>query len=143
MGNHIEANEELEKITPKFRAHPNVLETRWEIYAKTKNWTACVDIGKALIELAPDRAASFIHCAFALHELKRTSEAFDILSPVAAKFPTNWTIPYNLACYSCQLSDLVGARGWLAQAFRLGNAKEIKLQALDDPDLAPLWTGEN
>jgi hypothetical protein len=52
-------------------------------------------------------------------------------------------IPYNLACYAAQLGDLVAAGDWLAQAFKLGNAKEIKLQALEDPDLAPLWAGEN
>jgi hypothetical protein len=26
LGNHLEANEELENITPKLRAHPDVLE---------------------------------------------------------------------------------------------------------------------
>jgi Flp pilus assembly protein TadD len=75
--------------------------------------------------------------------LKRTQEAFAVLLPVARKFPTEPTIPYNLACYTAQLGDLVAARDWLAQAFRLGNAKEIKVQALEDPDLAPLWAGEN
>ncbi len=28
LGNHIEANEELEQITPQNRAHPAVLEVR-------------------------------------------------------------------------------------------------------------------
>jgi hypothetical protein len=28
-----EANGELEKIAPKLRAHPSVLEVRWQIYA--------------------------------------------------------------------------------------------------------------
>jgi hypothetical protein len=58
------------------------------------------------------------------------------------RFPTEHIIPYNLACYTCQLGKLVEARDWLAQALRLGNEKEIKLRALDDPDLAALWTEE-
>jgi hypothetical protein len=37
------------------------------------------------------------------------------------------------------LGDLVAARDWLAQAFLLGNAREIRAQAAVDPDLAPLW----
>ena len=36
LGNHIEANEELEKITPKLRAHPDVLEVCWQVYAAAK-----------------------------------------------------------------------------------------------------------
>ena len=139
LGDYIEANKELESISPQFRSHHAVLEFRWQICAKAKDWIACVDIGKALTELAPDKAVSWIHHAYALHELKRTQEAFDVLSPVAVKFPADATIPYNLACYTCQLGDLVAARDWLAQAFRLGNAMEIKSRATEDPDLAPLW----
>jgi hypothetical protein len=31
LGNHLEANEELEMITPTLRAHPDVLEMRWHV----------------------------------------------------------------------------------------------------------------
>ena len=71
--------------------------------------------------------------------MKRTEEAWNALLPVATSFPSDPTIPYNLACYAAQLGRLPEARDWLAQAFRLGNAKELKLRALEDPDLAPLW----
>ena len=30
LGNHLEANEELEKITASLRAHPDVLVVRWK-----------------------------------------------------------------------------------------------------------------
>jgi hypothetical protein len=33
LGNHLEANEELEQITPDMRDHPSVLEVRFHIYA--------------------------------------------------------------------------------------------------------------
>lgn len=39
-GNHIEAEAELEHITPENRSHPAVLEVRWQIYAKAKQWDA-------------------------------------------------------------------------------------------------------
>jgi predicted Zn-dependent protease len=138
LGDSRSANDELEKIDAKFRVHPDVLELRWHLYAKAGNWSACVDIGKALTQLAPGTAVSWIHHAYALHELKRTQDAFDVLSPVAQRFPTEPTIPYNLACYTCQLGRLDEARQWFHRALTLGDAKAIKLEALDDPDLAPI-----
>ena len=118
---------------------PEVLELRWLIHAKGNRWNDAVEVARALVRIAPSKSDSFVNLAFALHELKRTAEARDILLPVAAQFPKVWTIPYNLACYAAQLGELSEARDWLAQAFRLGNAKELKVQATDDPDLAPLW----
>jgi tetratricopeptide (TPR) repeat protein len=142
LGNLGEANTELENISPEMQSHPDVLGLRWGICALAQDWSGCVDIGKALTQLAPERPVSWIHLAYALHELKRTQEAFDVLAPMVQKFPTVETIPYNLACYTCQLGRLAEARDWLAQAIDLGNEKEIKLRALEDPDLAPLWVEE-
>jgi hypothetical protein len=45
----------------------------------------------------------------------------------------------NLACYACQLGNLKQARDWLQKAIDLANTKEVKLMALSDPDLEPLW----
>jgi hypothetical protein len=36
LGNHLEADTELEKIEDKYRIHPDVLEVRWGIYARQK-----------------------------------------------------------------------------------------------------------
>jgi hypothetical protein len=38
LGNPLEANEELEKITPELRPQPDVLRVRWQIYAAAKEW---------------------------------------------------------------------------------------------------------
>lgn len=139
LGSHLEADAELDRITPSLRTHPNVLEMRWQVYAASKKWHACIDIAKALTTLKPNRAAGWTHHAYALHELKRTQEAFDVLFSIAARFPKNSTISYNLACYACQLGRMDEAGDWLAKAYEAGDAKEIKLRALEDPDLAPLW----
>jgi tetratricopeptide (TPR) repeat protein len=139
LGNHVEADVELEKIDPALRSHPNVLELRWQIYAKAKKWEACVDIGEALVRTAPDLPEGWIHRSYALHELKRTQEAADKLEAAAELFPSVWNIPYNLACYACQLGKHEEAWEWLEDAFDLGDSKAVKLMALDDPDLAPFW----
>ena len=44
-----------------------------------------------------------------------------------------------MACYECQLGRLEQARDWLQKAFELGDARRMKLAALKDPDLEPLW----
>ena len=45
LGDHLEADKELDEITPELRVHPDVLEIRWQIYAKEKQLLACLDIG--------------------------------------------------------------------------------------------------
>jgi hypothetical protein len=46
---------------------------------------------------------------------------------------------YNLACHECQLGNLAEAKSWLAKAFAMANCKQLKLDALADPDLEALW----
>ena len=46
---------------------------------------------------------------------------------------------YDLACYECQLGRLEQAKKWLEETFRLADPKKMKLAALGDPDLEPLW----
>ena len=65
--------------------------------------------------------------------------AWDALLPAADKFPSQPMIAFNLACYACQLGRLEEAGEWLRKAIDLGDEKEIKTRALDDPDLEPLW----
>jgi tetratricopeptide (TPR) repeat protein len=141
LGNQIEAFEELEQISPQLRVHPDVLELRWQIYAKEAKWEACVDIARALTKLAPARPHGWIHLAYSLRRAKNGGllAALGALSPIATKFPQTPTIPYNLACYDCQLGNLREARRWLEKAFNIGDSKQLKLMALDDPDLEPLW----
>ena len=112
LGNYLEANEELEKITPQLRAHPHVLEMRYKIYAAANRWEEAVEIAQTLSERLPDNSWGFIHYAYSLHELKRTKEAYGFLIPVVDKF-SEPTIRYNLACYSCQLGNLKEAMQWL------------------------------
>jgi tetratricopeptide (TPR) repeat protein len=139
LGNHLEANAELENVTAAFRSHPAVLELRWHIYAKAKKWDACVDVASAVVKMAPDLVNGWIHRSFALHALKRTQEASDLLLAAADRFPKAWLVRYNLACYACQLGNNEEAWDWLEEAFDLGECNQVKIMALDDPDLEQFW----
>ena len=139
LGNCIEVTEELEQITPEMRGHPSVLEVRYHIYAAAKKWEYAAEIARAISEMVSDSPFGWIHHAYALHELKLTQEARNVLLPAVDKFPKEYIIRYNLGCYACQLGNLKEARDWLKQASDLASTKQIKLMALSDPDLELLW----
>jgi len=140
LGDLVSASDELEKITPAFRAHPAVLLMRCKIYQAAKKWGYLIEISETLIEQLPKLADAWIHRSYALHELNQTREAFDLLLPAAKKFPKLPVIPYNLACYACQLGKLEDAMKQIEQAIDLADKKnDIRLDALEDPDLEPLW----
>ena len=139
LGNHHEALNELNLVSLAEQGRVEVLGLRWSVSAHLKLWDACVSIAERIIELAPKDEFGWIHRSYALHELKRTRDARDLLQPALKQFPKNETIPYNLACYECQLGNLDEARDWLRRAMQLRKPARIKTQALEDPDLKPLW----
>ena len=142
LGNSSEALDDLAKINPSLRAHPDVLEVKWAIYAKDNHWEKCVEVAKEITRVAPKKALGWIHLSFALHELKQTREAHTNLTGVLESFPNDWLMRYNLACYACQLGEIQEAGRWLAGAMLKGKAKQIKRMAQDDPDLQPLFKTE-
>ena len=60
-----------------------------------------------------------------------------ILLTAVEGHPNNALVHYNLACYECQLGDLAVAKARLRHAFKLDAA--LRVSALDDEDLRPLW----
>jgi thioredoxin-like negative regulator of GroEL len=91
LGDWKSAHDELENIQPKMRAHPDVLKMRVDVYSAAEKWDYVIEIAATLARLLPDHAFSHVRLAYALHELKRTQEAWDALLPVADKFPTEWS----------------------------------------------------
>ena len=139
LGNVREAEAELSNFPVTVQLHPAVAELRWQIHAKRKQWHECIQIAQTLTRKAPAEPLGWIHLSYALHELKRTQEAWDSLLTVVDDFPKEPTMRYNLACYACQLGDLLEARRWLKNTFALGRKPETKAMALQDADLQPLW----
>ena len=145
LGDHIEADEELEKVSTGLRSHPDVLEVRWQICATAEKWKACAEIASAIIRRDPKRLFGWIGRACALRRTGRhgLQAAFDALYPAARRFPSEPAVPFNLSCYACQLGRLGDACTWLQRTFavadRSGRKKRFRLMALDEPDLEPLW----
>jgi hypothetical protein len=74
-----------------------------------------------------------------LRNYKGIVDAWSLLLNVVNKFPKDPIIRYNLACYAAQMGLLEEACGWLVQAFELEESVQLKLAAVYDPDLQPLW----
>jgi hypothetical protein len=53
------------------------------------------------------------------------------------QFPDEWLIPYNVACYLCQMNRLAEARVLLELASGVGGDR-VEALAKNDEDLAPL-----
>jgi predicted Zn-dependent protease len=138
LGSPEEARRELEAIDPEHGEHPDVLEVWWPILVEEKDWTAALAAAEKLVARAPEREVGWVQQSFALHELQRTSEAYERLVQVADRFVEAYVIPYNLACYQCRMGNRGAAMKWLKRAVKIADAKTIRAMAQNDPDLAPL-----
>jgi len=139
LGCHREANEELARIRPERARHPDVLQVRWHIQAKAKQWETCLEIGKTMVQVEPNEPYGWINRANALFYLKRYQEAHDALWPALERFPENPFVPYNLACYTCQLGRVEEALVWFQKALDFSDRKQLIEMGLKDPDLEPIW----
>ena len=141
LGDTAEALAELEQLSQAAQQHPAVLETRWMILAQNRDWATAATVGGQLLAAAPAYAAAWLHHAYALRRAPGGGllAAYEALRPAAERFPAEATIPYNLACYTCQMQlDHAETMAWLLQAIERGGRKAIVSMALNDADLAPL-----
>lgn len=138
LGLPEDARHELERLSPEIRHHPEVLAVEWDLLARTRCWGQALEIASRLIDADRSRAAGWINRSYALHELQRTAEARESLLPALPLFPSVGVIPYNLACYACQLGDLDEARSWLRKAMELEGRETVVERARQDADLRPL-----
>jgi len=76
----------------------------------------------------------------ALHATRRAFSidvAMEILLNAEVKFPREPAIPYNLACYYCQLGEIEKAKRYLEKAFEID--LNWRVPASEDADLQPIW----
>lgn len=127
---------ELNSLPAAVAESPPALELRTVILMQAKRWKTALTSARSLCRTEPEKTSGFIHAAFCLHELGRTSEARDFLIGGPEALHTEPTFHYNLACYECALGNLALARMHLDKSFELD--KKFREFAMSDPDLAPL-----
>jgi len=138
LGNPKEALLELDGLSSPFRSHPATLEVRWRVYSSLEHWDQALEVAADLVRTDPNNPAGWINQSYCLHELRRTQDAWDRLLPAAKKFPLVATVPYNLACYACQLDRTTLAVEWLGKAARLMGKEQLLKMATADSDLEPI-----
>lgn len=136
LGMFLDANEALEYIDSEVRHLPEVLEVRLKIYQSLQKWGLMQAVAKHLVEHQDD-VQSWISWAYATRRNESIPAAQMILLGAAKKHPEEPLIHYNLACCQCQLEDFASAKKCLELAFKLD--PDLRLRALDDEDLMPLW----
>jgi predicted Zn-dependent protease len=141
LGNLVEARAELAQVREAQQEHPDVLEVRWSIAAEQKCWKEALQLAQTLLRRAPKRSSGWLHQAYALRRIRDggVQQAWEALLPAFDKFPKEPTIPFNLACYACQMRQLDAARDWLKRAMAVAGKEKIVGMALKDSDLEPLW----
>jgi predicted Zn-dependent protease len=138
LGDFQEAERELESIALERRDHPEVLVLRWQIYSRAQRWNDCMAVADVLTKRFPENPCGWIVLAQTLYHTQRVAEAYKIGVSKAEEFPESWQLLYDTACYACLLRKRRKAQQYLHSAMEVGNAKEIRLRASQDPDLAAL-----
>ena len=132
-----DANAELECIDAFNRAAPEVLGVRVAIYHGLKKWDALQVVAAKLAEFEPTNVQWTVSLAYATRRAVSLQGARDILLAALPRFPDEAIIPFNVACYYCQLGELEMAKDYLRRAFEIDS--NCRAAALEDKDLEPLW----
>jgi tetratricopeptide (TPR) repeat protein len=141
LGDAAEARAELARIEDSLQEHPAVMDVRWAIYAHEKDWHGALALARKLVKKFPKNPSGWLHQAYALRRVPEGGlpAAWHFLMPALERFPEVSIIPYNLACYACQMRQLEKAMELLKRAMAAGEREHIKKIALEDVDLQLLW----
>lgn len=93
LGQFLEANDELEAMTPAARARPDVLLERLRIYALAKKWEWVREVGRALLVVYAKHPEFNYHMAQACAQTGRLDLARDFLKvPFASENCRAWKL---------------------------------------------------
>ena len=137
LGMPQDAWDALEEIPAEERHLPPVLQIRLEIYRHMEKYEGMATMAEHLTKQFPEEAQYWISLAYAQRRYLDLQTAEKTLLKAYDRFPEEATIPFNLACYACQLGRLDEAREKLAKAISLEPA--FKETALEDEDLKAIW----
>ena len=133
LGMLDDALTELDELDPVHHNRLEILRMRVDVVLQKRDWQSGLQLGLRICGLHPTESCGYIHAAFCLHELGRTSEAKQTLLDGPAGLLDEPVYYYNLACYETVLGNLEQAKVYLRASFRLD--KSFRELAKGDPDL--------
>jgi tetratricopeptide (TPR) repeat protein len=128
---------ELAALPASALARLDALHLRLGAHMHLRHWETALEISRRLCESHPEETSGFIHAAFCLHELHRTSEAKRVLLSGPASLLREATYYYNLGCYDAALGNVEEAQAHLRASFKLD--RKFRQVAKTDPDLKAVW----
>jgi predicted Zn-dependent protease len=137
LGLPLDAWNELESIEAKHRSFAEVLKVRLEVCRALEKWEMMAEIAQFLAKGEPEESSHLLNFAYAMRRFEKVEVAEKILTNAESKFPEDPLIQYNLGCYRAVLGRLAEARLNLAEAFQ--RDPDLRITALDDPDLEGIW----
>src|SRR5258707_1267208 len=90
LGSIVDAEQELEQLSPAVSSHPEVLRVRYHVSEQAKQWASALATAQQICQVVPETPFGWVHHAYALHELRRTREAYNVLKPVVDRFPEDY-----------------------------------------------------
>ena len=137
LGMVEEALGELSSIGRVAFDDPDIIELRLHILMQGRKWNEAIAAAEELLRMKIDALPAYIHGAFALHELGRTSEARDLLLKGPSVLREDPTFHYNIGCYEAVLGNRDAALESLRQSFAMD--KNFREFAQCDPDLVQIF----
>jgi len=137
LGMPVQALAELESIPESAQRASQVLRARVRVLLHLKRWDDANSLSEAGNDLYPEENEFTVQRAFALHQMKKGSDAVRVLLSAPEWLRRTGILHYNLACYEAQLGDITTARQCIQAAIEINSS--FKKNARTDPDLARLW----
>jgi predicted Zn-dependent protease len=133
LGMLEDALAQLNQLDAENQERVEILRMRIDILMRKKDWKVALQLSLRYCAANPNQPYGYVHTAFCLHELDRTSEAKQTLLDGPASLLDEPVYYYNLACYDTVLGNLDQAKAYLRASFRLD--KSFRELARNDPDL--------
>ena len=133
LGMVEEALAELVAVQSPMISDSDLIEMRLHILMQGGRWSDALASAEELLRLNSSALSAYIHGAFALHELGRTTEARDLLLRGPQVLRNDPTFHYNIGCYEAVLGNNDSAMRSLKKSFALDET--YRDFAKQDPDL--------
>jgi tetratricopeptide (TPR) repeat protein len=128
-----EAQEELAPLPQEVHDRVDVIEITLLCLMGRQRWAEALTLATKLCAQESAEPGGYIHAAFCLHELGRTTEAVDVLSRGPVTLSTKPVYYYNMGCYHARLGLHDKALAYLDRAFEMDG--ELRKHARKDRDL--------
>lgn len=140
LGLYDDAANALKGLPAEFKSTVECRRLWVRIYAATKAWSNVELMCETLLKNAPDDPFTILHAAEAQHQQGRSGAAIVLLKRGEGSFEGSVKAEYFYALgrYACAIHSLTLACAVIERAIDVNPS--IKSKALNDPDLAKVWT---